>query len=102
MASLLPKGGNKTNWGNIQAKKKKSKILYVIPSTLVSFLPYYCHSFRIIVNPSLLVSFLPNIVIPSKSFSELQILTSSKVQKLPIPKGREKWPSEVAIYASSK
>ena len=35
------------------------KILYVIPSALVSFLPYYCHSFRISVIPSVLVSFLP-------------------------------------------
>ena len=26
------------------------KILYVIPSELMSFLPYYCHSFRIILN----------------------------------------------------
>ena len=45
------------------------KILYVIPSALVSFLPYYCHSFRIIVIPSVLVSFLPNIVIPSELFT---------------------------------
>ena len=28
------------------------KLLYVIPSALVSFLPYYCHSFHIIVIPS--------------------------------------------------
>ena len=32
----------------------------VIPSVLLSFLPYYCHSFRIIVIPSVLLSFLPN------------------------------------------
>ena len=30
------------------------KILYVIPSALLSFLPYYCHSFRIFVIPSVL------------------------------------------------
>ena len=35
-------------------------MLYVIPSALLSFLPYYCHSFRIIVIPSELLSFLPN------------------------------------------
>ena len=35
------------------------KILYVIPSTLFSFLPYYCHSFRITVIPSVSLSFLP-------------------------------------------
>ena len=61
------------------------KILYVIPSALLSFLPYYCHSFRIIVIPSVLVSFLPNIVIPSELFRELKILTSSK--SFPYPKG---------------
>ena len=37
--SLSPSGGNKTNLGNIQAKKK----YFVILSTLVSFLLYYCH-----------------------------------------------------------
>ena len=37
----------------------KQKILYVIPSAFVSFLLYYCHSFRIIVIPSILLSFLP-------------------------------------------
>ena len=139
MASLWPNGGNKPNWGKIWAKKIFSfkKIPYVIPSALLSFLPYYCHSFRIfvipsvlkvfdsqgylwlpyhltkviklfgvtfkqkiyffskkyfmsflphychsfriIVIPSVLVSFLPNIVIPSELlFRELQILNSSK------------------------
>ena len=66
----------------------------VIPSVLLSFLPYYCHSFRIIVIPSVLVSFLPNIVISSKLFRELQILTSSK--SFPYPKGEKnghrRWP----------
>ena len=90
------------------------KILYVIPSALLSFLPYYCHSFQItvipsrllsflpdychsfqiIVIPSRLVSFLPNIVIPSELFRELQILTSSK--SFPYPKGEKnghrRWP----------
>ena len=59
----------------------------VIPSVLLSFLPDHCHSFRIIVIPSILVSFLPNIVIPSKLFRELQILTSSK--SFPYPKGKK-------------
>ena len=66
----------------------------VIPSVILSFLPYYCHSFQIIVIPSILVSFLPNIVIPSESFRELQILTSSK--RFPYPKGEKnsyrRWP----------
>ena len=59
MASLWPNGGNKTIWGNIQAKKHvfSKKILYVIPSALLSFLPYYCHSFRIFVIPSVLKVF---------------------------------------------
>ena len=38
-------GGDKTNWGNIQAKK----ILYIIPSASLSFLSYYCQSFQIFV-----------------------------------------------------
>ena len=106
MASLWPNGGNKPNWGKIWAKKYFffKKILYVIPSALLSFLPYYCHSFRIIVIPSRLLSFLPdhchsfqiivissvlvslfsNIVIPSKLFGDLQIPTSSKT--FPSPK----------------
>ena len=89
MAFLCPNGGNKANWGNIQAKRfffKKKKFMSflppychsfritVIPSGLLSFLPDYCHSFRIIVIPSVLLSFLPNIVILSKLFRELQIL----------------------------
>ena len=103
MASLWPNGGNKTIWGNIQAKKHFffKKILYVIPSALLSFLPYYCHSFRITVIPSGLLSFLPDYcnsfrisVIPSKLFRELQILTCSK--SFPYPKakknGHQRWP----------
>jgi hypothetical protein len=66
----------------------------VIPSGLLSFLPDYCHSFRIIGIPSVLVSFFPNIVIPSKFFRELKILTSSK--SFPYPKGEkngyQRWP----------
>ena len=68
--------------------------IIVIPSILLSFLPDYCHSFHITVIPSVLVSFLPNIVIPSKLFRELQILTSSK--SFPYPKGEknghQRWP----------
>ena len=78
-------------------KKKyffKKKILHVIPSALVSLLPYYCHSFRIIFIPSVLLSFLPNIVIPFELFRELQILSSSK--SFPYPKGEknghQRWP----------
>ena len=83
MASLWPNGGNKTIWGKIQAKKNIffKKILYVIPSALVSFLPYYCHSFRIFVIPSRFVSFLPDFchsfqicVIPSRFVSFLSNL----------------------------
>ena len=118
MASLWPNGGNKTIWGNIQAKKHFffKKILYVIPSALLSFLPYYCHSFRITVIPSVLlsflpdfchsfrilvipsglVSFLPKIVIPSQllPFKKCVILNSSST--LPYPKGEKnghrRWP----------
>ena len=57
------------------------KILYVIPSALLSFLPYYCHSFRITVIPSVLLSFLPDYchsfrisVIPSKYCHSFQII----------------------------
>jgi hypothetical protein len=46
---------------------------------VVFFKTILCHSFRIIVIPSGLLSFLSNIVIPSKLFRELQILTSSKI-----------------------
>ena len=64
-------------------------MLYVIPSALLSFLPYYCHSLGIIVIPSVLVSFLPNIVIPSKllPFQIFVILNSSCT--LPYPKGEK-------------
>ena len=78
----------------------------------MSFLPHQCHSFRITVIPSVLLSFLPDYchsfrigVIPSKychSFRIIQRITNSnQLQKLPTPKGREKWPPEVAIYASN-
>ena len=75
MASLWPNGGNKTIWGNIQAKKifffSKNTLCHsfrisVIPSVLLSFLPDYCHSFHISVIPSeychsfRILSFLPN------------------------------------------
>ena len=44
MASLWPNRGNKAK-------------LYVISSALLSFLPYYCHSFQIMVLPSELLPF---------------------------------------------
>ena len=96
------------NLVGVTFKQKKifffKKILYVIPSALLSFLPYYhqsfriivissgllsflpdhCHSFRITVIPSVLVSLFSNIVIPSKLFGDLQIPTSSKT--FPSPK----------------
>jgi hypothetical protein len=96
MASLLPNGGNKANWKKHLSQKIFffKKILYVIPSALLPFLPDYCHSFWIIVIPSILVSFLPNIVSPSELFRELQILTSSK--SFPYAKGEknghQRWP----------
>ena len=81
------------------------KILYVIPSALVSFLPYYCHSFRIIVILSGLVSFLPNIVIPSEllPFQIFVILNSSST--LPYRKGEKnghrRWPYMRVLYKMS-
>ena len=58
--------------GRFEPKKKNSKkILYVIPSALLLFLPDYCHSFRIFVILSGFLSFLPNIVIPSELLSLL-------------------------------
>ena len=45
--------------GETFGPKNRKKMLYVIPSALLSFLPYYCHSFQISVIPSVLVSFLP-------------------------------------------
>ena len=66
------------------------KIPYVIPSALLSSLPYYCHSFRITVIPSRLLSFLLN-------YYRFKYLSSWIAL---VPEGREKWPPEVAIYAS--
>ena len=79
----------------------------------MSFLPHYCHSFRITVIPSGLLSFLPDYchsfqisVIPSEYCHSFQIITISNIchpeylRYPPIPEGREKWPPEVAIYAS--
>ena len=48
-----------------QKIKSFKKIVYVIPSALVSFLPYYCHSFQIIVISSGLLSFLPDYSVDS-------------------------------------
>ena len=54
------------------------KLLYVIPSALLSFLPHYCHSFHSTVIPSIVLSFLPDnchsfwiTVIPSRLLSFL-------------------------------
>ena len=55
MTFLWPSRGNKANWGNIWAKK-----YFFFKKYFTSFLPNYCHSFRIIVIPSVLLSFLPN------------------------------------------
>ena len=70
----------------------------VIPSVLLSFLPYQCHSFRIIVIPSVLLSFLPyqchSFRILSFLPNYLEILISSK--SFPYPKGEKnghrRWP----------
>ena len=77
----------------------------VIPSRLLSFLPDYCHSFQIIVIPSRLVSFLPNIVIPSNllPFQIFVILNSSGT--LPYTKGEKnghrRWPY-MRVYSKLK
>ena len=73
------------------------KILYVIPSIVLSFLPDYCHSFQISAIPSVLLSILPDFchsfrifVIPSEychSFAIFVILNSSST--LPYPKGEK-------------
>jgi hypothetical protein len=84
-----------------------SKKYFVIPSTLLSFLPYYCCSFCIIVIPSALVSFPPNychsfrvIVIPSELLL-LIILNSSCT--LPYPKGGKiGWQSRPYLRVSYK
>ena len=73
----------------------------VIPSALLSFLPDYCHSFRIIVIPSILVSFLPNYCHSFQIIAISNICHPEQLQYPPIPEGREKWPPEVAIYAST-
>ena len=111
MASLWPNGGNKANWRNIGAKNifffKKYFVSFlphychsfritVIPSGLLSFLPDYCHSFQIIVIPSRLVSFLPNIVIPSELLPFQIFVTLNSSGTLPYPKGEKnghrRWP----------
>ena len=81
--------------------------IIVILSGLLSFLQYYCHSFHFIVIPSVLLSFLLNychsfwiIVIPSKSLPfQIFVLNSSCIP--PIPEGWENWPADLAIFASS-
>ena len=90
----------------------KQKTFFFSKKYFMSFLPHYCHSFHSTVIPSRLLSFLPDqchsfhiTVIPSKychSFQIIQRITNTnQLQKLPIPEVREKWPPEVAIYASS-
>ena len=64
------------------------KILYVIHSALVSFLSYYCHSFRIFVIPSEYCH----------SFQIIVILNSSQFTH--IPKEQENWPVEPAKFAN--
>ena len=78
--------------GEIFEPKTFFKKYFGIPSALLSFLPYYCHTIRISVIPS-------KFVIPSKllSFQIFVILNSSCT----IPEGRENWPAEPAIFASS-
>ena len=68
----------------------------VIPSGFLSFLPDFCHSFQIIVIPSILVSFLPNIVIPSKLLPFQIFVTLNSSGTLLYPKGEKnghrRWP----------
>jgi hypothetical protein len=96
---------------NLIGERFKPKNIFFQKKYPMSFLPHYCHSFRITVILSGLLSFLPYYchsfsisVIPSKychSFQIIQRITNSNYfQKLPIPEGREKWPPEVAINAS--
>ena len=73
---LLDSRANKANWRNIWAPEKI--FFKKIPSELLSFLSYNCHSFRITVIPSVLLSFLQNychsfliVVIPSELLSFL-------------------------------
>ena len=72
----------------------------VIPSVLLSFLPDYCHSFRISVIPSEYCHSFQISVIPSQLLPFQIFVTLNSSQYPPIPKRREKWPPEVAIYAS--
>ena len=55
MAFLWPNGVNKANWRKIWAKK-----IFFSKKYPMSFLPHYCHSFRITVIPSGFLSFLPD------------------------------------------
>ena len=67
--------------------------IVVIPSGLLSLLPDFCYSFRILVIPfkychSFLIIATSNICHPEQ------------LQYLPIPEERENWPAEPAIFAS--
>ena len=111
MAFLWPNGGNKTIWGNIQAKN----IFFFSKKYFMSFLPHYCHSFHSTVIPSGLLSFLPDYchsfrisVIPSEychSFGiiQRQMLTSSKNFLYPRGEknGHRRWPY-MRVYLKSK
>ena len=81
--------------------------IIVIPSILLSFLPYHCHSFQIIVISSRLLSFLPDYChsfrisfIPSELLPFHVILNSSGT--LPYPKGEknghQRWPYMRVLY----
>jgi hypothetical protein len=89
------------------------KILYVIPSALLSFLPYYCHSFRSTIIPSGLLSFLPDYchsfrisVIPSfycHSFRIFQIFVIfNSSGNLPYPKGEKNGQQVFLKYCTQK
>ena len=69
----------------------------------MSFLPHYCHSFRITVIPSVLLSFLPDYchsfcisVIPSKLLPFQIFVILNSFNTLPYPKGEKnghrRWP----------
>ena len=72
-------------------KKFFKKVLYVIPSVLLSFFPYYCHSFHINVIPSELLSFLQDYC---HSFRIIVICHSEYFLYPPISEGWENRPAE--------
>ena len=70
----------------------------VIPSTSLSFPPYYSHSFRITVIPSESLSFHQDYC---HSFPIIVICHSEWLLYPFIPKGWENWLAEPAIFAST-